>query len=158
MLLYPVLMLPCRKIMKSLSRVRKILSKVVWQFKGKNSEGFVFFSPSASNQLIWFFKPLFSVIFSFFFRSVEITLKCDESQYPGNTGSGVTEFYEPKNSAYVRFWRIIVFCSFFGKLSKSNQDVVLFQTFSRPGSNTECFMSTTSFKLGGPLLIKSTPA
>ncbi|CAH3185305.1 unnamed protein product [Porites lobata] len=72
-------------------------------------------------------------------RSVEITLKCDESQYPGNTGSGVTERYEPKNSAY---------------LSKSNQDVVLFQTFSRPGSNTECFMSTTSFKLGGPLLIK----
>ncbi|XP_073235401.1 uncharacterized protein [Porites lutea] len=36
-------------------------------------------------------------------RSVEITLKCDESQYPGNTGSGVTERYEPKNSAYVRF-------------------------------------------------------
>lgn len=33
-------------------------------------------------------------------RSVEITLKCDESQYPGNTGSGVTERYEPKNSAY----------------------------------------------------------
>ena len=71
----PVLMLPCRKIMKSLSRVRKILSKVVWQFKGKNSESFVFFfSSSASNQLIWFFKPLFSVIFSFFFRSVEITV------------------------------------------------------------------------------------
>lgn len=114
MLLYPVLMLPCRKIMKSLSRVRKILSKVVWQFKGKNSESFVFFfSSSASNQLIWFFKPLFSVIFSFFFRSVEITLKCDESQYPGNTGSGVTERYEPKNSTYVRFWRITVFCSFF---------------------------------------------
>lgn len=33
-------------------------------------------------------------------RSVEITLKCDESQYPGNTGSGVTERYEPENSAY----------------------------------------------------------
>ena len=44
---------------------------------------------------------------------MEITLKCDESQYPGNTGSGVTERYEPKNSAYVRFWRITVFYSFF---------------------------------------------
>lgn len=143
MLVCPVLMLPCRKIMKSLSRVRKIISKVVWQFKEKKSESLCFFSSSASNQLVWFFKPLFSVIFFLFFRSVEFTLKCDESQYPGNTGSGITELYEPKNSAYVRFWRITVFCSFFGKLSKSNQDVVLFQTFSRPGSNTECFMSTT---------------
>ena len=54
--------------MKSLSRVRKILSKVVWQFKGKNSESFVFFFPPQPQTSSFDFSSLYLVSFFPFFQ------------------------------------------------------------------------------------------
>ena len=41
-----------------------------------------------------------SLFMCFFVRVVEITLKCNTSKYPGEP-DGVTEFFQPKDSAYV---------------------------------------------------------